>query len=70
MAEITINEGWDKIKIKLKRKYRDLRDEDIQFNPGNEEKLITDLMRLINQNRDYVVFMLKKFQHNMGNNRL
>lgn len=70
MTEITINKDWDKIKTKIKRKYRDITDSELEFQPGMEEELITRLMALIGQDRSYVVFMLKKMQLNMDNNRL
>lgn len=70
MAEIQINTEWDKIKVKVKRKYRELTDEDLAFTPGKEEELITRLMNAISKDRTYVVFMLKKMLLNMENNRL
>lgn len=69
MAEITIND-WDKTKTKIKRKYKDLTDEDLQFTPGKEDVLIDHLMKAIGQDRKYVVFMLKKIQLNNDTNRL
>ncbi|HEY0896709.1 MAG TPA: hypothetical protein VGE15_09185 [Sphingobacteriaceae bacterium] len=71
MAEISINkEDWDLLKIKLKRKYRDLSDEDLAFEPGREEELITRLMERLKRNREYVVFTIRKSQVNLDNNRL
>ena len=70
MAEITLNQDWEKIKIKIKRKYRDLSDEVLKFQPGNEEQLILSLMQAIRKDRKYVEFMLRKMTHNIENNRL
>ncbi len=71
MAEISINkEDWELLKIKLKRKYRDLSDEDLAFEPGQEEELITRLMERLRRNREYVVFTIRKSQVNLDNNRL
>ncbi len=70
MAEIQINTEWEKLKIKIKRKYRDLTEEELAFNPGQEEELIARLMKAINKDRTYVVFMLKKMLLNMDSNRL
>ncbi len=70
MAEITINQDWEKLKIKIKRKYRDLTDDVLNFQPGNEEQLILSLMQAIRKDRKYVVFMLRKMLHNNENNRL
>lgn len=60
----------DKIKMKIKRKYKDILDRDLQFDFNNEELLIKNLMRLTSQDRNYVVFMLKKFQYYTDSNRL
>jgi len=71
MAEITIsNKDWERIKIKVQRKYNHLTDEQLQYTEGQEETLITRLMELVNRNREYVVFTLKKALVNIDNNRL
>ncbi len=71
MAQFTISpQNWERLKIKLQRKYNHLTDEDLLFEPGNEEKLITDLQQRLNRNREYVVFTLKKSLLNIDNNRL
>ena len=71
MAEITISDqDWSRLKIKLKRKYNHLTDEDLNYQAGEEEKLITHLMKRVNRNREYVVFTLNKGLVNIDNNRL
>ncbi|MBC7654022.1 MAG: hypothetical protein H7098_06035 [Oligoflexus sp.] len=71
MAEITIsNQNWDRLKIKLQRKYNHLSDDDLAFEAGQEEKLITHLQERLNRKREYVVFTLKKGLLNIENNRL
>ncbi|TSD64919.1 hypothetical protein FFF34_013555 [Inquilinus sp. KBS0705] len=71
MAEITIsNKDWDRIKIKVQRKYNHLTDEQLQYTEGQEENLITRLMDLVNRDRKYVVFTLQKALTNIDNNRL
>ena len=61
MAEITLsNKDWQRVKIKIQRKYNHLTDEQLQYTEGQEESLITNLMHLVNRNREYVVFTLKK----------
>jgi len=69
MAELTIQGNWDQIKMKIKRKYRDLSDEVLNFQPGNEEQLIQNLMQAIRKDRKYVEFMLRKMQHHSDSNR-
>jgi hypothetical protein len=71
MAEITIsNKDWERIKIKVQRKYNHLTDEQLQYTEGQEENLITRIMELVNRDRNYVVFTLKKALVNINNNRL
>jgi hypothetical protein len=71
MAEISIsNKDWQRVKIKIQRKYNHLTDEQLQYTEGQEESLISNLMNLVNRDRDYVVFTLKKALVNIDNNRL
>ena len=71
MAEITIsNKDWERIKIKVQRKYNHLTDEQLAYTEGQEDNLITRIMQLVNRDRNYVVFTLKKALVNIDNNRL
>lgn len=71
MAEITIsNKDWERIKIKVQRKYNHLTDEQLQYTEGQEDSLITRIMELVNRDRKYVVFTLTKALVNMDTNRL
>lgn len=71
MAELSIsNTDWDRLKIKLKRKYNHLSDEDLAFEAGQEEQLINRLQVRLRRKREYVVFTLKKGLLNIENNRL
>lgn len=71
MAEISIsNKDWERLKLKVKRKYNHLTDEDLAYEAGQEEELITRLMERIKRNREYVVFTLKKGLANIDTNRL
>ena len=71
MAEISIsNQDWARVKIKLQRKYNHLTDEELQYNEGQEDNLISRIMELVNRDRKYVVFTLKKALVNIDNNRL
>ena len=71
MAEISIsNTDWDRLKLKVKRKYNHLSDDDLAYQAGQEEELITRLMERIKRNREYVVFTLKKGLINIDTNRL
>ena len=71
MAEISIsNQDWPRVKIKLQRKYNHLTNEQLEYTEGQEETLISKLEQLVNRNRAYVVFTLKKALVNIDNNRL
>ena len=71
MAEISItNKEWERVKIKIQRKYNHLTDEQLQYSEGQEEGLISKLMDLVNRDRNYVLFTLKKALVNIDNNRL
>lgn len=71
MAEITIsNKEWERVKLKVQRKYNSLTDEQLQYTAGQEDDLIERIMKLVDRNREYVVFTLKKALVNIDNNRL
>ena len=71
MAELSISsEDWSRLKLKLKRKYNQLTDEDLKYENGGEEKLILHLMDRVKRSREYVVFTLKKGLANIDTNRL
>ncbi len=71
MAEITLSsKDWERVKIKLQRKYNRLTDAQLQYTEGQEDDLIQRVMQLVNRDRDYVVFTLKKALVNIDNNRL
>lgn len=70
MADLQIGNNWNKIKIKIKRKYRELTDADLAYTSGNEETLIINLMKALRKDRKYVEFMIKKMLVNSETNRL
>jgi hypothetical protein len=71
MAEISIsNKEWERVKIKIQRKYNHLTDAQLQYTEGQEDSLISNIMQLVNRDRKYVVFTLQKALVNIDNNRL
>ena len=71
MAEISIsNTEWDRLKLKLKRKYNHLSEEDLSYQQGQEEELITRLMARLKRKREYIVFTLEKGLQFLETNRL
>lgn len=71
MSAISINNtDWKRVKIKLKRKYNHLTDAQLEYSEGQEDQLISRLEQLLNRDKDYVIFTLKKALVNIDNNRL
>lgn len=71
MAEISIsNSEWERLKLKVQRKYNHLSDEDLSYQQGQEEELIVRLMGRLKRKREYIVFTLKKGLEFLETNRL
>jgi hypothetical protein len=71
MASFTLTtDTWKKVKIKFLRKYRDLAQVDLAFEPGSEDKLVEQLMGLVKRDREYVEFTIKKALADPDGNRL
>ncbi|MEI5983584.1 MULTISPECIES: hypothetical protein [Sphingobacterium] len=61
---------WPVLKLKLKRKYNTLTEEDLQFQDGQEDELLKRLAVRLNRNIDYVIFTLSKEMVDLDSNRL
>ncbi|MEJ7556830.1 MAG: hypothetical protein WKF66_00885 [Pedobacter sp.] len=61
---------WKKVKIKFLRKYRDLAQVDLVFEPGKEDLLVEQLMGLVKRDREYIEFTIKKALADPDGNRL
>ena len=71
MAEISIsNSEWDRLKLKVQRKYIHLTENDLAYEEGQEEELITRLMNRVKRNREYIIFTLRKGLISIDTNRL
>lgn len=71
MANFTLTpETWQKVKIKLLRKYRDLAPVNLAFVPGQEDQLVTQLMGLVKRDRNYIEFTIQKALADPEGNRL
>lgn len=71
MASFTLTtDTWKRVKIKFLRKYRDLAQVDLAFEPGNEDKLVEQLMGLVKRDRAYIEFTIKKALADPDGNRL
>ena len=70
MEELVISEGWARIKAKILRRFNHIREEQLDFTPGKEEQLVNNLRDLTGLQRAELVFMIRKMQVNLNNNRL
>lgn len=71
MASFTLTpETAEKVKIKFLRKYRELATADLNFVAGQEDQLVEQLMQLVNRDRTYVEFTIKKALADPDGNRL
>ncbi|WP_118193464.1 hypothetical protein [Albibacterium indicum] len=71
MKDLNITaEQWDKLKLKLLRKYNHLSAADLAFQPGDEAELVQRLAERLRRNQEYVVFTLKKGLFDLDSNRL
>lgn len=70
MEELVINEGWERIRAKILRRFNHIRAEQLNFSPGGEQQLVDTLQELTGLRRAELVFMIRKMQVNLNNNRL
>ncbi|KAF5271266.1 hypothetical protein FQR65_LT17655 [Abscondita terminalis] len=70
MAAIKISDSdWEILKVKLKRKYNSLTQEDLLYREGQEEELVQRLAKRIRRNTDYILFTLGKELEDLTSNR-
>lgn len=55
MADLRIKGNWNQIKGKLKEKYGELTDDDLQYADGKEDQLIGRLQKKLGKSRDEVM---------------
>ena len=71
MTNFTLSASdWEILKLKLLRKYNHLSDEDLAYEPGQEDLLVTRLAKRLRRDERYVLFTLKKGLSNLESNRL
>ncbi len=64
------NKDWERLKLKVQRKYINLSDDDLAYQEGQESELIDRLAARLKRDREYVVFTLQKGLVNIDTNRL
>lgn len=57
-----ITGNWDEQSRELKEKYAQLTDEDLDFEPGQEDELIERVETRLNKDREEVINILRKGQ--------
>ena len=55
---------WETVKERLKENNIELTDEDLEFTPGNEEKLLEKLGSLMNKSREEVIAYIESISAN------
>jgi uncharacterized protein YjbJ (UPF0337 family) len=54
MNELKFKGSWNKVKGKLKEKYGELTDDDLQYTEGKEDQLIGRLQKKLGKSKDEV----------------
>ncbi|MCJ0741899.1 hypothetical protein [Pedobacter montanisoli] len=71
MATFTLTpETWKRVQTKFLRKYRELATVDLVFTPGHEDELVQTLAKLVNRDRNYIEFTIRKALADPTGNRL
>lgn len=71
MTNFTLSSSdWETLKLKLLRKYNHLSEEDLAYEPGQEELLVSRLAKRLRRDERYVLFTLKKGLSDLESNRL
>lgn len=71
MATFTLTpETWKRVQVKFLRKYRELAAVDLVFTPGQEDQLVQRLAKLVNRDRNYIEFTIRKALADPTGNRL
>ncbi len=59
MDKLEIKGSWNEVKGKLKQKYGDLTDDDLEYTEGQEEELVGRLQQKLGKSRDEVRKMIR-----------
>lgn len=71
MKDFTLSAtDWETLKLKLLRKYNHLSKEDLAYQPGEEQILVSRLAKRVNRAESYILFTLKKGLADLTSNRL
>jgi len=71
MSTLKISDAdWAILKVKLRRKYNHLSEEDLAYHTGDEEQLFAKLSKRLRRNKEYILFTLAKELKNLESNSL
>ena len=60
MDKLRFKGNWNEVKGKLKQKYGELTDDDLQYTEGNEEQLIGRIQKKLGKSKDEVRRLINK----------
>ncbi|MGK7371230.1 MAG: CsbD family protein [Candidatus Halalkalibacterium sp. M3_1C_030] len=60
MNELKFKGNWNEVKGKLKQKYAELTDDDLQYTEGKEEQLIGRIQKKLGKSKDEVRKIINK----------
>lgn len=60
MDKLRFKGNWNEIKGKLKEKYGELTDDDLQYTEGNEDQLIGRIQKKLGKSKDEVRRLINK----------
>lgn len=64
--ELKLGASWDEVKEKLKETNINLTDEDLVYQPGNENELLDRLQKKLNKPRDEIRMLIESLSVNNG----
>lgn len=64
--KLRLTTSWDEVKEKLKEANVDLTDEDLAYQPGNEDELFTRLQKKINKPKEEIRRLIESVAMNSG----
>jgi uncharacterized protein YjbJ (UPF0337 family) len=64
--ELTIGHDWEEVKSKIKERNIEITDEDLDFEPGQEDALIDKLSKKMNRSKEDTRAFIESIADNKG----
>ncbi|HUQ67831.1 MAG TPA: hypothetical protein VM101_16830 [Flavitalea sp.] len=64
MEKLNLRSPWHEVKERLKENDINLTDDDLEYEPGNEEQLLERLAGKMNKSRDQIKDYIESVSHN------